>query len=128
MKIIHLQESLATYNALGDFAALYKSLDTLEQNLRVQILANHERNLLQKRTLLLELKTALDTPYLQESVELVKGIQQRWVKTGKTPKDLDENIDTEFKELTNQFFETYKEHVDVKKQVDTHRFLLNRYR
>lgn len=117
MKIIHLRESLSTYNALGDFESLYKKLDELEVSLRQQIDANHERNLVQKRTLLVELKSITDAPYLQESVELVKSVQQRWVKTGKVPKTSEIEIEEEFKKLIQQFFDSRKDYTEAKKQV-----------
>lgn len=123
MKIIHLRESLNTYNALGDFESLYKSLDILEEKLKGQIHANHERNLEQKRNLMEELKAVLESPYLQESVDTVKNIQQRWVKTGKVPKEFEETMDLDFKNLTNQFFDDRKEHIDIKKQVTDQRIL-----
>ncbi len=121
MKIIHLRESLNTYNALGDFESLYKKLDKLEDGLREQINVNHERNLVQKRTLLVELKTITDAPYLQESVELVKSVQQRWVKTGKVPKSSETEIEEEFKALIQQFFDSRKDYTDAKKQVTEER-------
>ncbi len=126
MKVIHMKEHLFSYNAVGDFEGLYKRLVAIEQLLQSQVEESRKRNLLIKNNLIAELKSICETEDWLGKFNDVKSIQQRWLKTGRVSDELNEDLENEYKELVNGFFNNRNELLNVKKELNQVR--INNYK
>lgn len=128
MKIIHLKKSLETFNAIGDFIALYDRLEVLQNSLQKNVEENRLRNLDLKQELL-EKVTSIVNAKGWEQEEEVKEIHQHWLRIGRVTEEEEELIEATFKSLVDQFFEeqrTEKERRDkvVYERLDKYKELL----
>jgi len=105
MKLIHMKEYLAAFDAIGDFKSLFGRLDSQEQKLNEIITANRTRNLEIKKALMLELEEAIQLPDWKESTEKVIDIKNRWIKTGGLEKEFQEEMEGRFSGLVQDFFD-----------------------
>lgn len=105
MKLIHLKESLLKADALGDFVPLIEDLTVQEEYLNELIQANRSKNLEVKRELISEAETKQDDTDWRETTEFYKELKLRWIKTGPVEKELQEEIENEFNDIVQHFFE-----------------------
>lgn len=105
MKLIHMKEYLASFDAIGDFESLFVRLANQEQKLNEIIVTNRARNLEIKKVLMLEMEEAVLLPDWKESTEKVIDIKNRWIKTGSLEKEFQEEMEARFSSLVQDFFD-----------------------
>lgn len=119
MKLLHLRQSLPTYNALGDFPALFERLEQLEQFIRDYIAQNRVKNLEIKQALLEEAKQLTQSKDWEDSAEKLKELKMRWIRTGSTHEE--EELCQEFDNLLDDFFERRKQFYEELKELTQRR-------
>ena len=97
MKIVHLQESLATYNALGDFEAVFNRLEGLKEGLSKDVGVNRERNLTLKNELLQKLQAIIENPISDDAEEDVKELHQTWLRIGRVSEEKEAALEASFR-------------------------------
>lgn len=105
MKLIHLRDSLYETDALGDFVPLIETLNEQEAFLNEIILVNRTKNLEVKRALILEAESMRDDTDWKNTAEFFKELKMRWIKTGPVEKEIHEEIEAEFNDSIQTFFE-----------------------
>lgn len=114
MKLVHLRNYFATYDALGDFPALHAQLDALEEQLRANISVNRERNLEIKQALIAEAEQYRLSMEWNEASDKFKEIKEKWIKTGSVAKELEEETEKSFTDILDDFFARRKEFYSLK--------------
>ncbi len=114
MKLVHLRNYFATYDALGDFTVLYAQLDGLEENLRANISVNRERNLEIKQALIAEAEQHRLSTEWNEASDKFKEIKEKWIKTGAVAKEKEEETEAAFTAILDDFFARRKEFYSLK--------------
>ena len=118
MKLLHMKESLLTYNGLGDFEALHTTLTVLEESLQGKINNNRERNITVKKDIIARLKPFIESDNWTEDFDKVKEIQAQWNKTGKAAELEEVELTTEFKTEIEKFFKKPIEQLtDIEKEL-----------
>lgn len=117
MKIQHMIDQLGVYNGLGDFVLLYNRLKALEESITDDIEGNRKKNKELKETLIQELEAFAEAKNWSMDKDKVKDIQQRWIRIGKVDDDIQDEFEERYKELTSEFFESYKDHLDAQKEL-----------
>lgn len=105
MKLIHLRDSLFESDALGDFIPLIEELNQQEALLNEIIQANRAKNLEVKKGLILEAEALKYDTDWKETAEKFKDLKLRWIKTGPVEKEVNEEIERQFNEAIQTFFE-----------------------
>lgn len=105
MKLIHLRDSLFESDALGDFIPLIEELNQQEAFLNEIILANRAKNLEVKKALILEAEALKNDTDWKETAEKLKELKLRWIKTGPVEKEINDEIEQEFNDAIQTFFE-----------------------
>lgn len=105
MKLIHLRDSLFESDALGDFEPLIEELNQQEIILNEIIQANRSKNLEVKKGLILEAESLKNDTDWKETAEKFKELKLRWIKTGPVEKEINEEIEQQFNEAIQTFFE-----------------------
>jgi len=104
MSLLHLKTTVPQYDALGDFESLLKKLEKAEESLSSLILHNRAKNKEIKEALIEEAKAAVSNPDWKESTRLLVEVNGKWIKTGKADKEIDEKLDSEFREIFSDFY------------------------
>jgi hypothetical protein len=105
MKLIHLRDSLFESDALGDFEPLIEELNQQEIILNEIIQANRSKNLEVKKGLILEAEALRNDTDWKETAEKFKELKLRWIKTGPVEKEINEEIEQQFNDAIQTFFE-----------------------
>jgi hypothetical protein len=105
MKLIHLRDSLFESDALGDFVPLIQELDQQEVILNEIIQANRSKNLETKKGLIIEAEVLKNDTDWKETAEKFKELKLRWIKTGPVEKEINEEIEQQFNDAIQTFFE-----------------------
>lgn len=105
MKLIHLRDSLYESDALGDFIPLIETLNEQEAFLNEIIQVNRAKNLEVKKALILEAEAKRDDTDWKPTAEFFKELKMRWIKTGPVEKELHEELESEFNDSIQTFFE-----------------------
>lgn len=108
MSLLHLKEAVPQYDALGDFEELLKKLESVEGGLEVLINQNRHKNKEIKTALIEEAKQAVLIPDWKEATKLLTEVNNKWIKTGKADKELDEQLENEFREIFSEFYSRKK--------------------
>ena len=117
MKVLHLKEQVGSYDALGDFEALYHKLSAAEEEIKETIKQNREKNLALKIGLIQEAEALQESVEWQETADKLKELRATWIKTGPVEKELTEEIEERFKAALEVFFERKKSFFTDKKQM-----------
>lgn len=112
MKLIHLKESLLTYDALGDFPSLIAELEKEENFLEEIIQVNRERNLELKQGLIAEAEELMHSTDWKKASEEFKNLKIKWLKTGPVSKELEEGMETTFQDALDVFYGNRKNYFD----------------
>ena len=104
MKIVHIQDSLASYNGLGDFEGLHERLEGLKDVLKVSVDENRKRNLAIKEELLDKMQNLVERREWEEDAEEVKEIHKYWLRVGRVVEDKEALLERAFKAFVDQFF------------------------
>ncbi|MBG8554380.1 DUF349 domain-containing protein [Hymenobacter guriensis] len=115
MKAQHLKDQVASYDALGDFEALYRRLTEAEEAVKVTVNRNREKNLATKINLIQEAGELKNTVDWAGASEKVKELRQVWIKTGPVEKQLTEELETRFQAAVDSFFAARKQFQAEKK-------------
>ncbi len=126
MKLIHMRESLAKFDALGEYTQLYTRLDTIEEKLREIITQNRIKNLEIKRALIAEAEPFEFSSDWQEATDQLKEVKGKWIKTGAVDEEYQEEIEDRFNEILDNFFQRRKQFFEERKQMMYDR--MRRYR
>jgi hypothetical protein len=105
MKLIHLKESLYTSDALGDFSLLIAQLEEQEAFLSEIIQGNRSKNLEIKQGLIQEALAMQSSTDWKDTTEKFKELKLRWIKTGPVEKEVHEEMEAEFNQAVDFFFE-----------------------
>ena len=105
MKLIHLRDSLFESDALGNFIPLIEELNQQEIILNEIIQANRSKNLEVKKGLIIEAEGLKNDTDWKETAEKFKELKLRWIKTGPVEKEVNEEIEQQFNEAIQTFFE-----------------------
>lgn len=117
MKLIHLKELLGTHDGLGDYQSLLDRLTAQEAYLEETIEKNRVRNTQIKQALVEELRVSVEKINWKEATQEIHDIKARWIKTGNPKEELQEELDTAFWGLIDQFFDKKKEFYEDKKRL-----------
>lgn len=116
MKLIHLTDSLSKYNGIGDFLSLKEKLDAVKITLEEGIDTNRIKNVEIKKELLGQLAELIKSDNWTDDIEVVKGIQLHWNKTGKADPEEEQKLSEAFKESTKQFFNKAQSQLSERQQ------------
>jgi hypothetical protein len=122
MKLVHIRESLETYNAIGDSTAVERRIVELEQGIEDYISENRVKNTEIKTALLAEAQELKDSSDWEEVSEYLKDLKMRWIRTGSVGEE-DEEISEEFDRCLDIFFERRKAFFDNERIVNDDRIL-----
>jgi hypothetical protein len=112
MKLIHLRNSLFEFDALGDFVPLIEELNQLENYLQEIIRVNREKNLDIKNGLIDEAVALQNSTDWKETSEKYKELKLRWIKTGPVEKNQETQLQQEFNEAIETFYNRRKEYFE----------------
>lgn len=112
MKLIHLKESLYTSDALGDFTVLIDQLTEQEAFLSEIIQGNRSKNLQIKQGLIEEALSMQANTDWKDTTEKYKELKLRWIKTGPVEKEVHEEMESEFNQAVDFFFEQRQQFYD----------------
>lgn len=116
MRLVHLKESLSTFDGIGDFEALYVRLEQLEKELRALIAANRINNLKIKRAIVEEAEAYAGSTNWKEDTEKMKELKSRWIKTGNVDPAYEEDLNRRFSAVVDVFFAQKQAHYRLKFQ------------
>src|SRR5690606_13578773 len=105
MKLIHLRDSLYESDALGDFIQLINTLNEQEAFLNEIIQVNRSKNLEVKKALIQEAESMKNDTDWKNTAEFFKELKMRWIKTGPVEKEIHEEIEQQFNDAIQTFFE-----------------------
>ncbi|MCC9136557.1 DUF349 domain-containing protein [Pontibacter silvestris] len=117
MKVLHMKEQVASYDALGDFDKIYHTLSKAEEEINETIKQNREKNLNTKINLIQQAEALQDSIEWQETTDQLKELRTTWIKTGPVEKELTEEIEERFKAAVEVFFERKKNFFEDKKRM-----------
>ena len=117
MKLLHMKESLGSYDGLGDFHPLFDRLTVLEEELNIAIAKNRERNTEIKTALLEELDQAIAESDWREATNKVLDVKDRWIKTGNAKKDINPSLDEGFQTKLTDFFDRKQAYFEDRRKV-----------
>ena len=117
MKLIHLRENLAKFDALGNYPALFERLDSVENVLRDIVAKNRVKNLEIKRALIAEAEQHEHSSDWKEGADRLQEIKEKWIKTGAVDDAYQEEIEGRFNEILDTFYQRRKEFFTSKKDL-----------
>ncbi len=112
MKLIHLRDALMHSDALGDFVPLIDELNQQEEALNEIIQVNRSKNLELKEALIQEAEALKDDTDWKTTTEAFKDLKMRWIKTGPVEKELQEEIEGQFNDAVQHFFENRRHYYE----------------
>lgn len=123
MQVLHLKDSLYTFNAIGRFEELLSKLDEAELQIKALIETNRIKNLELKKELLDKAKSEIDNPDLRTALKAIKEIRFNWMTIGSVSKDNEPQLESEFEEILDRFQEMKRQYneeraveIEVRKQ------------
>ncbi|UXP31172.1 DUF349 domain-containing protein [Reichenbachiella agarivorans] len=118
--LLNLKEQLSTHQGLGDYTQLAQKIDGNVNLLTDYVAKNRQKNTDIKNALLLELEAILSNNDLEEAFEQIKDLKAKWIKTGSPSEELKEQLEQQFKEGVDSFFEKRNAfHEDKRELVDS---------
>ena len=117
MKLLHMKETLPEFDGLGDFIALHKRLEALEEHIQEVINQNRKRNLEIKTALLAEGEQLEQVTNWKEASQFAKDLKMRWIKTGSLEPEYQEEYEEKFNNLINGFFERRNAFIEDRNQM-----------
>lgn len=108
MKLLHLKELLPKHDGLGDYPDLLGKLEKNESLISEIIQSNRLRNVEIKTALLAELNEALGIINWKEATEIIQDIKARWIKTGNAKEEVNDQLEADFWDGVQGFFDKKK--------------------
>ena len=103
MQVLHLKETLYTFNAIGPFEELLDKLVGAENQIMELIDVNRVKNFELKKQLIERAKSDLHLPDVKEAIKAMKEIRFSWMTIGSTSKDSDEDLEAQFQVILDAF-------------------------
>ena len=116
-KLLQLRKKLIGFDAIGDFPPLLDRLDQLEDVLSGLIHTNQLKNLEIKRALIGEAEVVAGNDDWKPTAELLQEIKTKWIKTGPVDKSIEAEVETQFQELMDGFFQRRREFFNEQNKV-----------
>ncbi len=117
-KLLHLKDLCSSFEALGDFSAIFNKLVAKEAELGELIVKNKNKNLSQKRALLQELEQIKESSDWLNSAEQIKEIKNKWIRTGGVEKAAEEEVENIFKNYLDIFFKRRQAFYEERNQMN----------
>ncbi len=117
MKLIHMREHLANFDALGDYVSLFTRLDAMEEGLRDIIAKNRVKNLEIKRALIADAEPYEYSTDWKEATDQLIEIKNKWIKTGAVDTEYQEEVEQRFQEILDNFYQKKKAFFNDRKQL-----------
>ena len=116
-KLLQLRKKLISFDAIGDFPPLLDRLDQLEDILSGLIHTNQLKNLEIKRALIGEAEVVAGSDDWKPTAEALQEIKTKWIKTGPVDKSIEAEVETQFQELMDGFFQRRREFFNEQNKV-----------
>jgi hypothetical protein len=116
-KLLQLRKRLLNFDGIGDFAPLLKTLDIKEAYLNGLIEVNQKNNLRVKRELLEETRKYSATDDWGPASDKLQEIRAKWIRTGPVYDDTNEEMEEEFKNLQDSFYQRRKVFFDEQNRI-----------
>ncbi|MCA0365756.1 MAG: DUF349 domain-containing protein [Spirosomataceae bacterium] len=116
-KLIQLRKRLLNFDGIGNFIPLLDKLDVLEDELSSLIQDNQASNLDIKKALIEEARPYADSTDWKETADVLQEIRTKWIRTGPVEKELNEQIEEEFKTILDQFYQARKTHFEEQNRI-----------
>lgn len=120
-KLIQLQRKLKGFDALGDFVPLLKRLEEKEEYLKGLIEVNQLKNLEIKRALIEDVKVAAAVTDYATATDQIQEIKAKWIRTGPVDKEYQEEIETTFQQILDDFFQRRRDYFDEQNKLNQKR-------
>lgn len=120
-KLIQLQRKLKSFDALGDFVPLLRRLEEKEEYLKSLIEVNQLKNLEIKRALIEDVKVAAAVTDYATATDQIQEIKAKWIRTGPVDKEYQEEIETTFQQILDDFFQRRRDYFDEQNKLNQHR-------
>ncbi|GAA4445501.1 hypothetical protein GCM10023091_37230 [Ravibacter arvi] len=116
-KLLQLRQKLLGFDAIGDFPVLLAKLDQLESYLTELIQVNQIKNLEIKRALIEDAEEAARIEDWQEGTDKLQEIKAKWIRTGSIDKIYGDEIEANFQQILDDFFQRRREHFAEQNQI-----------
>ena len=116
-KLLQLRKKLLSFDAIGDFPPLLDRLDQLEDVLSGLIHTNQLKNLEIKRALIGEAEVIAGNDDWKPTAEALQEIKTKWIKTGPVDKSIEAEVEMQFQELLDGFFQRRREFFNEQNKV-----------
>lgn len=103
MQVLHLKESLKTFNAIGPFDELLQKLEQAEDRINGLIENNRVRNLDIKTQLLDRARQALLLEDPREVIREMKEVRFSWMTVGSAIKEKEAGLEEDFNKIQEEF-------------------------
>jgi hypothetical protein len=117
-KLIQLQRKLKGFDALGDFVPLLRRLEEKEEYLKGLIEVNQLKNLEIKRALIEDVKVAAAVVDYAAATDQIQEIKAKWIRTGPVDKEYQEEIETTFQQILDDFFQRRRDYFDEQNKLN----------
>ena len=107
-KLIQLRKRLLNFDGIGNFIPLLEKLDELESGLTKLIDENQSSNLEIKRALIEEALPYKYSDDWKDTADTLQEIRTKWIRTGPVEKELNDEIEAEFKDILDTFYQARK--------------------
>ena len=107
-KLIQLRKRLLNFDGIGNFIPLLEKLDELESGLTKLIDENQSSNLEIKRSLIEEALPYKYSDDWKDTADTLQEIRTKWIRTGPVEKELNDEIEAEFKDILDTFYQARK--------------------
>jgi len=120
-KLIQLQRKLKGFDALGDFVPLLQRLEEKEEYLKGLIEVNQLKNLEIKRALIEDVKVAAAIEDYTTATDQIQEIKAKWIRTGPVEKEYQEEVETTFQQILDDFFQRRRDYFDEQNKINQFR-------
>lgn len=103
MQVLHLKDSLYTFNAIGRFEDLLKKLEAAEFQINGLIETNRVKNYDLKKELLAKAEVELHNPDVKLAIKGMKDVRFSWMTIGSVSKDLEDDLEGKFQSILDEF-------------------------
>ncbi|MFY0689578.1 MAG: DUF349 domain-containing protein [Cyclobacteriaceae bacterium] len=120
MKTQHLNDNLSRHDGVGNYEKLGQRLASLLRDIETSIVESRKKNTEIKKKLLSAIEPAVKEINWNDATLKVNDIRTQWIKTGNAITEEQENLEAQFWEHVNGFFDRKKEFYEDKKRLTDH--------
>jgi hypothetical protein len=124
-KLVQLRKRLLNFDGIGNFIPLLAKLDELEEILSELIEENQKANLEIKRALIEEALPFKESTDWATGGDQLQDIRTRWIRTGPVEKSINEDLENEFKEILDTYYQARKAYYEEQNRIIDDR--INKY-